>query len=83
MPTVTTTDAGPLAIDGTVTRMDVSVHAPEIVAAVPLKVTVLAPWEAPRFVPWTVTVDPGNAEFGDTPVTLGGGITVKLNPLLD
>src|SRR6185503_3452684 len=52
------------------------------VAGVPLNVTVLVPWVAPKFAPCTVTVEPAKPEFGETPLTLGGGITVKLNPLL-
>jgi hypothetical protein len=80
--TVTTTDAGPVATAGTTTGMDVSVQVPARVATVPLNVTVLVPCEAPKFVPCTVTVEPGQPEFGETPVTLGGGTTVKLNPLL-
>ena len=80
--TVTTTDAGPVAIAGTITGIEVSIQVPARIAGVPLKVTVLAPCEAPKFVPCTVTVEPAEPEFGETPLTFGAGTTVKLNPLL-
>ena len=53
------------------------------VAAVPLNVIVLAPWEAPKFAPAIVTKVPTGPEVGLRLVMLGGGgITVKLMPLL-
>ena len=55
-PTVTTTF--PLvAPAGTFTAMLAALHS-VAVAAVPLKVTVLVPWLAPKFVPLMITVDP-------------------------
>jgi hypothetical protein len=62
--------------------MEVSVQVPATVAGVPLNVTVLVPCEAPKLAPCTDTVDPACPWFGETLVMLGGGITVKLNPLL-
>src|SRR5205814_1183385 len=53
------------------------------VAAVPLKVTVLVPWVAPKFVPAIVTAVPTAPEGGVRLVRLGAGaVTVKLTPLL-
>src|SRR5439155_20941022 len=53
------------------------------VAAVPLKVTVLLPWVAPKFVPAIVTAEPTAPEAGVRLVSLGAGaVTVKLTPLL-
>ena len=50
------------------------------VAAVPLKVTVLVPWVAPKLVPVIVTDVPGGPDIGLRKVTTG--VTVKLTPLL-
>jgi hypothetical protein len=50
------------------------------VAVVPLKVTVLAPCEAPKFVPVIVTEVPAEPDAGDRLVMLG--LTVKGTPLL-
>ncbi len=52
------------------------------VPSVPLKVTVLVPWVAPKFVPVTVTEAPTAPDVGDRAVMLGVGKTVKLAPLL-
>jgi hypothetical protein len=51
------------------------------VAAVPLKVTVLVPRVAPKFVPVIVTAAPAAPEFGERLVMLGA-VTAKLTPLL-
>jgi hypothetical protein len=52
-------------------------------AVTPLKVTVLAPCVAPKFVPLMVTAVPTAPVFGVRLVILGAGtITVKLTPLL-
>jgi len=53
------------------------------VAAVPLKVTVLVPCEAPKFVPVTVTDVPTGPEFGLRLVMLGGVAMVNTTPLLE
>jgi hypothetical protein len=51
-------------------------------AAAPLKVTVLVPWLAPKFAPAIVTAVPTVPNTGFKLVMLGGGVTVKLTPLL-
>ena len=67
---------------GTGTVMLVALHAVGI-PAVPLKVTVLVPWLAPKFAPATITDVPTTPEVGLRLVMLGGGgVTVKLMPLL-
>src|SRR6266568_3595221 len=52
------------------------------VAVVPLKVTVLVPWVAPKFAPVMVTEVPPGPEVGDRLVMLGAVETVKVTPLL-
>jgi len=54
------------------------------VAAVPLKLTLLVPWVAPKFAPETVTEVPTNPDVGLKLLMLGGGVvvTVKVTPLL-
>ena len=52
------------------------------VAVVPLKVTVLVPCVAPKFVPVIVTAVPTGPEVADRLAMLGVGITVKFTPLL-
>jgi len=52
------------------------------VAEVPLKVTVLVPWDAPKLAPPIVTEVPTGPKFGVKLVMLGGGVTVKSTPLL-
>jgi len=53
------------------------------VAALPLKVTVLVPCVAPKFAPAIVTGLPMGPDVGLRLVMLGGGgMTVKLTPLL-
>ena len=53
-------------------------------ASVPLKVTVLVPCVVPKFAPAMVTAVPTAPEEGVKLVMLGGGgVTVKLIPLLD
>jgi hypothetical protein len=53
-----------------------------IVAVVPLNVTFPLPCGAPKFVPEIVTEAPRAAAFGDKPVILGAGVTVKVTPAL-
>src|SRR5713101_7957506 len=80
-PTVTTTFpvVAPL---GTGATMLVPLQL-DGVAAVPLNVTVLVPCVAPKFVPVIVTDVPTTPEIGFKLVMLGGGgVTVKLTPLL-
>src|ERR1039458_3414409 len=52
------------------------------VAAVPLKVTVLVPWLAPKFAPAIVTAPPTPPAAGVRLVTLGATVTAKVEPLL-
>ncbi len=52
------------------------------VAAMPLKLTVLVPWVAPKLVPAIVTEVPTGPEVGDKLVIAGAVVTVKLTPLL-
>ena len=47
-----------------------------------MKLTVLAPCVCPKFIPVIVTDAPTAPELGDRLLTLGGGTTVKLTPLL-
>src|SRR5215472_6292203 len=52
-------------------------------ATVPLKLTVLLPCVAPKFVPVSVTAVPTGPPVGLTLLSVGpGGVTVKLTPLL-
>ena len=80
-PTVTTTlpEVAPL---GTGTTMLVALQLVGV-AATPLNVTVLVPCEAPRLAPEIVTGLPTGPEVGLRLLMLGGGgVTVKLTPLL-
>jgi hypothetical protein len=52
------------------------------IAGVPLKLTVLVPWAAPKFAPEIVTRVPIGPEFGEKEPIEGGTVTVKLTPLL-
>lgn len=62
--------------------MLVALHAVGV-PAVPLNVTALVPWLAPKFAPATITEAPTSPEVGVRLVMLGAGtVTVKLMPLL-
>src|SRR6266496_361619 len=52
------------------------------IVLIPLKVTVLVPWLAPKFVPAIVTEVPAGPDVGFKLLTLGGSVTVKGTPLL-
>src|SRR5260221_13233447 len=52
------------------------------VAVVPLNLTVLVPWVAPKFVPVIVTAVPTGPFVGDRLVTLGGTRTVNVSAVL-
>src|SRR5258708_5862535 len=71
-PTVTTTlpVVAPL---GTGTAMLVALQLVGV-AVVPLKVTVLVPWLAPKFAPAIVTEVPTGPDVGFRLVMLGGGV---------
>jgi hypothetical protein len=79
-PTVTTTFpvVAPL---GTTIAMLVALHVVGV-AAVPLKVTVLDPWLAPKFVPVIVSALPTAPDVGFRLVMLGPEATVNATPLL-
>ncbi len=65
---------------GTVVTIDVAPQLAIVVAAVPLKVTVLVPWLEPKPVPVIVTDVPTAPDVGDRVVMFG--TTVKFTPLL-
>jgi hypothetical protein len=52
------------------------------VAGMPLKLTVLVPCEAPKFVPVTVTESPVSPDVFERLAIFGEGTTVKATPLL-
>jgi hypothetical protein len=79
-PTVTTT-LPVVAPAGTGTTMLVADQLVGV-AVVPLNLTVLVPWVAPKFVPVIVTAVATGPLVGDSVVMLGGTVTVKLTPLL-
>ena len=80
-PLAWTTTLPVLAPVGTGTTIDVALQLVGV-AAVPLNLTVLVPWVAPKLVPVMVTDAPTAPEVGDRLVMLGVGSTVKLIPLL-
>src|SRR6267142_3326251 len=71
-PTVTTT-LPVVAPAGTGAVMLVALHAVGVAVA-PLKVTVLVPWEAPKFAPVIVTDAPTGPEVGLRVVMEGAGV---------
>ena len=73
MPVVAPTGTGTVILE--------ALHAAGV-PAVPLNVTVLTPWLAPKFAPAITTEAPMIPELGVRLVMLGGGVTVKLTPLL-
>jgi hypothetical protein len=73
-PTVTTT-LPVVAPAGTGTTMLVADHVVGV-AAVPLNVTVLAPWLAPKLLPLIVTAVAAGPVDGDRLVSVGGTVTV-------
>ena len=79
-PTVTTT-LPLVAPEGTGTTMLVALQLVGA-AAVPLNITVLVPWLAPKFEPPIVTDVPTGPDAGFTLVMAGGMSTVNATPLL-
>src|SRR5215469_3632704 len=75
-PTVTTTFPV-VAPAGTEVTMLVALQ-PVTVAAVPLNVTVLVPWEDPKFVPVIVTAVPTAPDVVDRLAIAGAWLTVKV-----
>jgi hypothetical protein len=78
-PTVTVTDPV-VAPVGTGTTIEAALHELGI-AVVPLNLTVLIPWVAPKPVPLMVTEVPTTPEVGDRLLMIGS--TVKALPLLE
>src|SRR2546426_1172743 len=81
MPFTVTTTLPVVAAAGTCTEMPVVLQNVGV-ADVPLKVTVLVPCADPKLVPVIVTCVPTGPEVGLRLVMLGGGMTVKMTPLL-
>src|SRR5208282_5113305 len=81
-PFTVTTRFPVVAPSGTGTTMHVALQLVGV-AAVPLKVTVLLPCAAPKFVPVIVTSVPHSPELGDKLAMVGVGKTVKGRPLLE
>jgi hypothetical protein len=80
-PLANTTTFPVVAPVGTVTAMLVALQLVTL-PAVPLKLTVLDPCVAPKFVPVIVTAAPVAPEVVERLVILGADTTVKLTPLL-
>jgi hypothetical protein len=81
-PLTVTTTFPVVAAAGTAATIDVALQLVIVVAAVPLKATVLVPWLDPKFVPVMVTDTPVPPDDGDKPVMFGTGSTVKIAALL-
>lgn len=78
----TVTVTGPLlAPTGKGAVIDVGDHAVGVALA-PLNDTVLVPWEAPKFVPVSVTAAPKGPAVGESAVSVGGDATVNDRVLL-
>ena len=81
IPATVTTTLPVVARDGTFATMLVLLQLTIVVAFVPLKVTVLLPWDDPKFEPVIVTELPIAAEVG-LRLEIWGPITVKVTLLL-
>ena len=80
--TVTTTFPAPVLVPvGTGATIEVALQLLGV-AVVPLKVSVLDPWLAPKLVPEIVTTVPTAPVVGDKPVIVGAGATLNATPLL-
>lgn len=79
-PLAVTTTMPVVAPDGATVAIDVALQF-KTVAAVPLKVTVLVPCDAPKFIPVIVTEAPTFPKVGERLVITGVGSTVKATPL--
>src|ERR1017187_8257171 len=82
VPNTVTTTLPVVAPAGTITVMLVVLQALAAAAAVPLNVTVLVLCVAPKFVPVMVIGTPTAPEVWLRLVMVGGGTTVKSEPLL-
>src|SRR6266849_4925670 len=80
-PTVTTTFPV-VAPAGTAATMLVALQLDTVVTGVPLNVTVLPLWLAPKFAPAIVTEAPTGPDVGFRLLTAGAVVTVKATPLL-
>lgn len=80
-PLAWTTTFPVVAPAGTGTAIDVALQLVGV-AAVPLNLTVLEPWVAPKFVPVSVIEVPTAPDVGERLVMLGAGTTVNDLPLL-
>jgi hypothetical protein len=80
IPDTVTTTWPVVAPAGTVTMRLVGLQLVGV-AAIPLNVTVLVPWDAPKFAPETVTEDPTGPLFG-LRLLMFGDVTVKGTALL-
>ena len=81
-PLTVTTMLPEVAPLGTLTVMLVALQAVAVPADVPLNVTVLLPWDAPKFVPVMVRLLPIEPDAELRLVIEGEGSTVKATPLL-
>jgi hypothetical protein len=70
-----------VAEDGTVATIEPAVQLVTLARA-PLKLTLPAPWELPKFDPVMFTEEPAMPELGLSPLILGAGVTVNATPLL-
>src|SRR5580704_1582815 len=71
-PFTVTTTLPVVAPTGTETAIDIALQAVDV-AAVPLNITVLVAWVAPKFAPVMVTGAPTAADAGDRLMMLGVG----------
>ncbi len=81
-PLAFTTTLPVVAPVGTEATIDAALQLVIVVAVVPLNVTVLVPWVAPKFAPVIVTDAPTAPEVGERLVMLGAATTVNEEPLL-
>src|SRR5438270_925596 len=82
-PVEAVTVIGPIvALVGTWTVIKVALQLEAAAASTPLNLTVLVPWLAPKFVPVMLTTVPTTPPPGVNEVTVGGGRTVKVPPLV-
>lgn len=81
-PTVTTTGPAPSGVPaGTLATTLFALQLVIVVACLPLNLTVLEPWEAPKFEPEMVTLVPPVPEVGFKPLMPGTG-ALKITPLV-
>jgi hypothetical protein len=81
-PLTVTTTLPDVALAGTGTLIEVLLHVVGV-PGVPLKVTVLVPWDVPKFVPLIVMDTPTAAEVGVTLVMVGVAANKALEETVD